>query len=165
MFELLEGEMRPFVDEFSGPRGPVASGYQMPNGFYNSVDSEVLYDPQTAGDVSPLLSAFEAARAERPPGLAADVFPLDVASSPALDERLLALQDVCARTQEPGAVRAALDDLSWSLLDATLEAVPRGTLVRAARLTSPHRGDPSAEHGRMLAAIEHCAAVGESALA
>jgi hypothetical protein len=94
------------------------------------------------------------------------VFPLDVASSPALAERLLALQDVCARTQEPGAVRAALDDLSWSLLDATLEAVPRRTLVRAARLTSPHRGDLSAEHERMLAAIErHAATSGTPAYA
>jgi hypothetical protein len=77
---------------------------------------------------------------------------------------LLALEDVCARTQEPAATRAALDDLSWSLLDATLEAVPRRTLVRAARLTAPHRADLSAEHRRMLAAIEHYAAVGETAL-
>jgi hypothetical protein len=147
----------------SGSASPIYfSGYDRG---YEAAPFPGLYDPLTAGDVSPLLSAFEAARAERPPGLAADVFPLDVASSPALAERLLALQDVCARTQEPGAVRAALDDLSWSLLDATLEAVPRRTLVRAARLTSPHRGDLSAEHERMLAAIEHYAAVRESALA
>ncbi len=132
---------------------------------YEVVPFPGLYDPLTAGDVSPLLNAFEAARAGRPPGLAADVFPLDIASSPALDERLRALEHVCARTRDSGAVRAALDDLSWSLFDATLEVVPRGSLVRAARLTAPHRSDLSAEHGRMLAAIEHYAAVGESALA
>ncbi|MDX6391950.1 MAG: hypothetical protein QOJ73_3013 [Streptosporangiaceae bacterium] len=147
----------------SGSASPIYfSGYDRG---YEAAPFPGLYDPLTAGDVSPLLSAFEAARAERPPGLAADVFPLDTASCPALDERMAALEDVCARTQESGAVRAALDDLSWSLLDATLEVVPRRTLVRAARLTSPHRSDLSAEHGRMLAAIEHYAAVGESALA
>lgn len=147
----------------SGSASPIYfSGYDRG---YEAAPFPGLYDPLTAGDVSPLLSAFEAARSERPPGLDADVFPLDVASGPALAERLLALQEVCARTQEPGAVRAALDDLSWSLLDATLEAVPRETLVRVARLTSPHRGDLSAEHERMLAAIEHYAAVRESALA
>jgi hypothetical protein len=88
-----------------------------------------LYDPMTAGDVSPLISAFEAARAERPPGEVADAFPLEIPSSPTLDDRLLALEDACARTREPGAVRAALDDLSWSLLYATLAAVPRRTLA------------------------------------
>jgi hypothetical protein len=147
----------------SGSASPIYfSGYDRG---YEAVPFPGLYDPLTAGDVSPLLSAFEAARCERPPGLAADVFPLDIAPSPALDERLRALEDVCVRTRDSGAVRAALDDLSWSLLDATLEVVPRGSLIRAARLTSPHRSDLSAEHGRMLAAIERYAAVGESALA
>ena len=131
---------------------------------YEAAPFPGLYDPLTAGDVSPLLSAFEAARAGKSCGQAADSFPLEMASSMQPEERLLALEDVCARTQEPAATRAALDDLSWSLLDATLEAVPRRTLVRAARLTAPHRADLSAEHRRMLAAIEHYAAVGETAL-
>lgn len=132
---------------------------------YEAAPFPALYDPLTAGDVSPLLSAFEAPRARQSSGQGTDAFPLHVASSPALGERLLALEDACARTQESAAVRAALDELSWALLDATLEAVPQGTLVRAARLAAPHRGALSAEHGRMLAAIERCAAVSESALA
>jgi nucleoside-diphosphate-sugar epimerase len=131
---------------------------------YEAAPFPGLYDPLTAGDVSPLLSAFEAPRAEPAWSPAADAFPLEVASSPALDERMLALEDACARTREPPAVRAALDDLSWSLLDATLEVVPREVLARAARLTAPHRSGLSAEHQRMLAAIERYAAVHESAL-
>ena len=122
---------------------------------YEVVPFPGLYDPMTAGDVSPLLSAFEAVRAQRLPGEVADAFPLDMLASPALDDRLLALEDACARTREPGALRVALDDLSWPLLDATLAAVPTGTLARAAALTAPHGAGLSAEHARMLAAIEH----------
>ena len=131
---------------------------------YEAAPFPGLYDPLTAGDISPLLSAFEAARAERSSCPAADAFPMEVAADPGLDERMLALGDVCARTQEPARVRAALDELSWTLLDATLKAVPHQALVRAARLTVPHRGSLSAEHRRMLAAIERCAAVSESSL-
>jgi len=131
---------------------------------YEAAPFPGLYDPLTAGDISPLLSAFEAARAERSSCPAADAFPLEVAADPGLDERMLALGDVCARTQEPARVRAALDELSWTLLDATLKAVPHRALVRAVRLTAPHRGSLNAEHGRMLAAIERCAAVSESSL-
>jgi nucleoside-diphosphate-sugar epimerase len=131
---------------------------------YEAAPFPGMYDPLTAGDVSPLLSAFEAAGAGKSCGQAADFFPLEMVSSAQPAERLLALEDVCARTQEPAAVRAALDDLSWSLLDATLEAAPRETLIRSARLTAPHRSDLSAGHRRMLAAIEHYAAVGETAL-
>ena len=131
---------------------------------YEAAPFPGLYDPLTAGDVSPLLSAFEAPRAGPAWSPAADAFALEVASSPALDEGMLALEDACARTREPGAVRAALDDLSWSLLDATLEVVPREVLARAARLTAPHRIGLNAEHQRMLTAIERHAAVGESAL-
>jgi nucleoside-diphosphate-sugar epimerase len=132
---------------------------------YEAAPFPGLYDPLTAGDVSPLLSAFEAPQARQSSCPAADAFPLEVASSPALDERMLALEDACARTREPPAVRAALDDLSWSLLDATLEVVPREVLARAAKLTAPHRIGLNAEHQRMLTAIERHAAVGESAIA
>jgi nucleoside-diphosphate-sugar epimerase len=146
----------------SGSAAPVYfSGYDRG---YEAVPFPGLYDPLTAGDVSPLLSVFEAARIEPSPCPATDAFALEIASVPALDERLQALDDVCARTQEPAPVRAALDELSWSLLDATLQAVPVQALVRAARLTAPHEAGLTAEHARMLAAIKRWAAVGESAL-
>jgi nucleoside-diphosphate-sugar epimerase len=131
---------------------------------YEAVPFPGLYDPETAGAVSPLLNAFEAARAGCSPCPGADAFPLEVAPVPGLAERMQALDDVCARTQQPGPVRAALDELSWSLLDATLTAVPGQALVRAARLAAPHRDSLNAEHRRLLAVIEHHAAVGESSL-
>jgi len=130
---------------------------------YEAVPFPGLYDPQTAGAVSPLLNAFEAARAGCSPCPGADAFPLEMAPVPELAERMQALDDVCARTQQPGPVRAALDELSWSLLDATLQAVPGQALVRAARLAAPHRDSLNAEHRRLLAAIEQHAAVDESA--
>jgi nucleoside-diphosphate-sugar epimerase len=119
-----------------------------------------LYDPLTAGDVSPLISAFEATDARPSLCPAVDAFPYRVASVPALDERMQALADTCARTEEPGPVRAALDELSWSLFDATLSAVPQQVLTRAVQLSTPHRGSMHAVHERMRATIErHAAAV------
>jgi nucleoside-diphosphate-sugar epimerase len=131
---------------------------------YEAAAFPALYDPMTAGDVSPLLSAFEAARAERSSCPAADAFSLEVGSSAELEERMLALEDACARTQDPAPIRAALDELSWSLLDATLQAAAHHTLVRAAQLTAPHRSSLNADHRRMLAAIEQHATIGESSL-
>jgi hypothetical protein len=81
-----------------------------------------------------------------------------MASADALDERMYALAGTCARTEDPGAVRAALDGLSWSLFDATLSAVPRQVLTRAVQISTPHRNHLDARHERMLAAIERHAA-------
>jgi hypothetical protein len=61
-----------------------------------------LYDPMTAGDVSPLISAFEATDARRACCPDVDVFPLQMASADALDERMYALAGTCARTEDPG---------------------------------------------------------------
>lgn len=139
------------VRERSGSCAPVYfSGYDRG---YESQPFPGLYDPLTAGEVSPLLSGFEANLAERAPGGMADVFPLRTAPASAPDERLRALEEVCGRTREPAQVRAALDELSWSLLDATLGAVPRQALVRTAQLTAPHEDSLSPEHERMLDAI------------
>jgi len=146
----------------TGSAAPIyLSGYDRG---YEAVPFPGLYDPGTAGGVSPLLNAFEAARAGCSLCPGADAFPLEVAPVPGLAERMQALDDVCAGTQQPGPVRAALDELSWSLLDGTLKAVPCQALARAAGLTAPHRDSLHAEHRRLLAAIEHHAAVGESSL-
>ena len=127
---------------------------------YEDVPFPGLYDPDTAGDVSPLLSALEADRAEKGPCRAADAFPLEVAPEPELGKLLLALEKACEQTQQPAAVRAALDTLSWSLFDATLRAAPATVLARAASLTAPHRSRLNAQHRRMLAAFERWAGVG-----
>ena len=146
----------------TGSAAPIyVSGYDRG---YEAVPFPGLYDPETAGAVSPLFNAFEAARAGCSPCPGADTFPLEMAPVPGMAERMQALDDVCARTQQPGPVRAALDELSWSLLDATLKAVPCQALARAARLTAPHRDSLHAEHRRLLAAIEHHSAVGEFSL-
>jgi nucleoside-diphosphate-sugar epimerase len=125
---------------------------------YEEVPFPGLYDPLTAGDVSPLLNAFEADRAVEGRCTAVDAFPLEMAQSPWPAALLMALEETCERTDGPAEVRAALDALSWSLLDATLEAVPQRVLARSVKLCEPHRAGLNPEHARMLAAIERCTA-------
>jgi hypothetical protein len=55
-------------------------------------------------------------------------------------------------------VRAALDKLSWHVLDAALAALPRPVLARAALLTAPHEDQLSFDHARMLGMIRQHAA-------
>ena len=84
------------------------------------------------------------------PGRATDAFPLRFAPGPQPDAPLRALQDACA-TGEPATVRAALDTLSWCLLDAMLRAAPRETLARVAELTAPFEDELSPAYRRILA--------------
>jgi nucleoside-diphosphate-sugar epimerase len=125
---------------------------------YESAPFPGFYDPMTAGDVSPLISAFEAAGTEQSWCPAVDTFPLQIASGPALDERAEALAATCRRTQEPEPVRAALDELSWTLFDATMAAVPGWVLARAAQRCERQRAGLDAAQARMLATIEKYAA-------
>ena len=81
-----------------------------------------------------------------------DAFPVRFEFGPQPDAPLRALQDACV-TGEPPAVRAALDALSWSLLDAMLKAAPRETLTRVAGLTAPFEGQLSPAYRRILAAV------------
>jgi nucleoside-diphosphate-sugar epimerase len=137
-------------------RSPVYfSGYDKG---YEETSFPALYDPLTAGDVSPLLNAFEARLSSQGRYGAVDCFPLEFAANPWADGRLEVLERTCVQTDDPATIRSALDALSWPLLDATLEAVPRRTLARAVKLTEPHRATLNAEHTRMLAAIERSAA-------
>jgi nucleoside-diphosphate-sugar epimerase len=131
---------------------------------YETMSFPGLYDPRTAADLSPLISAFEATDAELSWCPAIDVFPFQVAPVSGLDERMYALADTCARTEEPEPVRAALDELSWSLFDATLSAVPRQVLIRAVECTRRHRGRLETAHARMLAAMERHAAKADASL-
>ena len=125
---------------------------------YESTSFPGLYDPMTAADVSPLISAFEASVTEQSWCPAIDVFPLQVAPASALDERMQELAAICGRTEEPEPVRAALNELSWALFDATIAAVPRRVLIRALRLCSRRHGSLDAVHERMLATIGRYAA-------
>jgi nucleoside-diphosphate-sugar epimerase len=127
---------------------------------YEDVPFPGLYDPDTAGDVSPLMSALEADGAQTGPCRPADAFPLVVAPEPGLDDMLAGLETACEQTQQPAAVRAALDTLSWAMFDAVLRATPARVLARATLLTAPHRGRLNPQHLRMLAAFERYAAEG-----
>ena len=107
----------------SGSRVPVyLSGYD--RGF-EEIPFPGLYDPMTAGDVSPLLNAFETGAVTGSPCPMVDSFRLDMAAESRATKLLTALAEVCDRTRDPAIVRSALNELSWSLLDCTLRAAPR----------------------------------------
>jgi nucleoside-diphosphate-sugar epimerase len=113
-----------------------------------------LYDPLTAGDVSPLLNAFEAAWAASSPSPEVDAARLQFAADQPLPKHLKALAEDCERTRSPARLRERLNDLSWSLLDATLRAVPAEALRRCAIRTRRHWGSMPPGQRRMLEAVE-----------
>jgi nucleoside-diphosphate-sugar epimerase len=142
----------------TGSQAPVYfSGYD-PG--YESAAFPGLYDPRTAGEVSPLLNSFEAACVDQVPGRVTDSFGAAYVPGPEPDAALLGLQDACAATEEPAAIRAVLDALSWCLFDSMLRAAPRGTLARVAELTAPFEDELSAAYRRILAAVRQYAGVG-----
>ena len=112
------------------------------------------YQPDVSWEASPLVNAFEAeggGRAEYGP---VDIFPRRPAAGRALEDRFLALQEACARTRDPEEIRGALDALSWSVFEATLDTVPVDALLRVRDLRIL-RDDPGARaHPRIVAAIE-----------
>jgi nucleoside-diphosphate-sugar epimerase len=134
---------------FSG-RGP---GYQ-------DAEFPALDDPLTAGGISPLLSAFEAASAAKALGGAVDIAPLELAWQPPDTERLAVLQDLLRSCASAATVRVALDEVSWSLLHAVLRAAPPRVLHRAAALAGRHEDDFSPAGRRVLAAIRRHAGAG-----
>jgi nucleoside-diphosphate-sugar epimerase len=121
---------------------------------YEEIPFPGLYDPATAGEVSPLLNSFEACTVGQSPCRMVDAFRLDAVPDPRPVKLLSALEEVCDRTQDPRAVRAALDELSWSLLDVTLRAAPGRALARAAAQADPYRDGLTLEHRQILDAIQ-----------
>jgi nucleoside-diphosphate-sugar epimerase len=123
---------------------------------YESKPFPGLYDPQTAGEVSPLLSAFEAVHVDPVPGRVTDAFPLLFEPGPQPDAALQALQCACG-TGDPAAVHTALDGLSWWLLEAMLQKVPGPALNRVIALTAPFEDELSSVYRQILAAVRRCA--------
>jgi NAD(P)-dependent dehydrogenase (short-subunit alcohol dehydrogenase family) len=121
---------------------------------YEEVPFPGLYDPATAGDVSPLLNAFETAAMVPPPCPMVDSFKLEMAQDTVSVKLLGMLDEVCEHTQDPAEVRSSLDDLSWSLLNATLGAADRTTLNRSARLICQHEKRMTPAHRRVTEAIK-----------
>src|SRR3984885_6227533 len=136
-----------------GSRSPIYfSGYD-PG--YEEVPFPGLYDPATAGDVSPLMNAFETAALVDSPCPMVDAFKLDMAPDTVSAKLLAALDSVCERTQDAREVRAALDELSWSLLDAALAAASRTALDRSAKLICQHEETLTPAHRRITGAIRN----------
>jgi NADP-dependent 3-hydroxy acid dehydrogenase YdfG len=120
---------------------------------YEEVPFPGLYDPATAGDVSPLMNAFETAALVDSPCPMVDAFKLEMAPDSVSRKLVAALDSVCGRIREAAVVRAALDELSWSLLDDALGAVPRTALDRSAKLICPHEETMTPTHSRITRAI------------
>jgi hypothetical protein len=108
----------------------------------------------TAGDVSPLLNAFEAGALVGSLCPMVDAFRVDMAPEPRAVNLLTALAEVRDQTQDPAAVRGALNELSWSLLDCTLRAASRKALMRSATMAQRHGDSLCADHKRILQAIK-----------
>jgi hypothetical protein len=119
-----------------------------------------LYDPAAACDVSPLLNAFEAARAIRSTCPMTDSFVLEMASDPEPGTHLRALAQICEMTRDPDIVRSALDDRSWSLPAVTLSAASMAALARSAAMAQPHSDGLGPAHQRILTAIRRHAGLG-----
>ena len=113
-----------------------------------------LYDPETAGDLSPLINIFEAAVASHSPCPMVDSFPLQMTVSYASLNQLALLRDACQHTNDPNLIRRELNALSWSLLAGTLGEAQPAALRRSAALAMPFWNDLSADHGRLLDAIQ-----------
>jgi hypothetical protein len=105
-----------------------------------------LYDPATAGDVSPLINAFEAPRVR--PGLctAVDCFdaPAPGEDGEALDH-LKRLEKLCAKTTDAKRLRPEFTKLCEALLNATLDDLPDEAVARALTFAehSPYPIHPS----------------------
>ena len=68
---------------------------------YEEVPFPGLYDPMTAGDVSPLINAFEANATVDSRCPSTDAFRVDMAPEPRAVKMLKALVDICEETQNP----------------------------------------------------------------
>jgi nucleoside-diphosphate-sugar epimerase len=115
-----------------------------------------LYDPATAGEVSPLVNALEASQAGQSACPMVDAVPVRMTPAPDAPDLLARLADTCRRTQDPAEVRGRLDELSWSLLHGTLQAAPAPELARMAAQVTPHRDGLTDAHHRVLRAISAC---------
>jgi nucleoside-diphosphate-sugar epimerase len=122
---------------------------------YEEVAFPGLYDPATAGEVSPLMNAFETAVAVPSNGPMTDAFWAAMKPEPRVVELLTALRDTCDRPAGPDEICAALRELSWALLDATLAAAPFDALARAAAMARGHATGLTPDHRRILEAIEN----------
>lgn len=124
---------------------------------YEEVPFPGLYDPLTAGDVSPLMNLLEAAAVTDSPCPRVDAFRLDLAPGSRPRALLTALAAACDRTREAAPLRRQMNGLSWALLDSALRAASREALARSAVLAKAHWDTMGPEHRRVLEMISDLA--------
>ena len=148
------------VRTVTGSHSPVYfSGYD-PG--YEEVPYPGLYDPVTAGDVSPLLNAFEAAATTIPPVYSGtDTFQLEITSSYAASEALTALESVCYEARDSREVYQALGNLSWELLRGTITAANLDAVTRSVQLAGQHESELSPVHRRVLEVTRNLARISQ----
>jgi hypothetical protein len=113
-----------------------------------------LYDPMTAGDVSPLINVFEAPGVKPASAEQADSFiPAVLDGDQAALRALSALEQACGRQKAGGGfaasekeVRACLDEVSWALLEATVAQIPDPARARVTRLAERSVATLPAQH-------------------
>jgi NAD(P)-dependent dehydrogenase (short-subunit alcohol dehydrogenase family) len=140
----------------TGSDSPVyISGYE--DGYEQS-PFPALYDPATAGDVSPLINAFEAPATG--PSLCGQVDSFD-APAPSDDAEVLArlelLEEACARTEDPEVLRPVFEDVCLALLDATIRDLPKPALNRALRFTARSATPIDPAHNPLIDALRRWA--------
>ena len=130
-------------------------------GYESGYESEAfggLYDPRTAGGISPLINAFEAADVLPGGCCETDSFVLRPPSEDAEAVRVLTeLEQACATTQDPAVLRPAFERLSRALLDTTLRDVPKPALERAIELAAARGSVPNTAHDLLLTALRRWA--------
>ncbi|MGH6656584.1 MAG: SDR family NAD(P)-dependent oxidoreductase [Actinocrinis sp.] len=126
-------------------------------GYEQGYESEAfggLYDPRTAGGISPLINMFEAESVVPGDCTETDAFDLLPPSDDAEAlGRFEALEELCERTSDPAALRGPFDALSVALLDTTVRDVPKPALRRAIELATQRRSGPNRAHDLQLDAM------------
>jgi hypothetical protein len=102
-----------------------------------------LYDPETAADVSPLLNAFEAARARDVGNVGIDASPMQIPDHARIVDMLSPLDRAIRRHAPASYLRATLNAVSLALFETTLESAAPDLIQRLVRLTAPYRGELS----------------------
>lgn len=135
------------------------SGYESG---YEPVAFPGLYDPRTAGNVSPLINAFEVPAVVPDNCTEIDAFELRPPSDEAEPLAALAtLEQSCAATTDAATLRRPFESLSVALLHTTLRDIPKPALSRAIELAAARRAatnsPPDSAHNLLLDALHHWA--------
>jgi hypothetical protein len=128
------------ASESPEPRPIYISGYEA--GYQDSFYPG-LYDPETAADVTPLLNAFEAARARDVGGVGIDASSIQISSHEGIVDMLRRLDPALRSRAQPAYLRETLNSASMCLFERMLDSVAAVLLARLVRLTTPLRGQMS----------------------